>query len=199
MSRRKKTVDTGAERASQGMPFSLVGHVDTDPVKWLETLPQYADMLVATFEDGRPDELTTNARTALRTAVDCANSAKKAIALGMATEAAYAAMRALQSAWMVEALLGFVPRIARDGKSQKQRRSASSSAASERQAASERPADLARDLAAQVSPIIRSQGKAAVARKVRELAAKSQDPHAQYITERKGNKQLIAWIFPKQK
>lgn len=187
-------MNTRKKRLADAMPFSLVGHVDRDPIAWLDTFPRNADVLVALLEKERPDVLTAEVREALANALLDATAARQAIAQDMAMEAAYAAMRALQGAWIVEGLLGFAPRVQKANASTARSKEAAVRAAQAHKDAAAPHLVLARMLAEEVPPRIQSQGKSAVARQVKELAKKSKEPGAEHLAGL-GERQIKTLIF----
>lgn len=187
-------MSTRKKRPADGMPFSLVGHVDRDPIAWLDTFPRNADVLVALLEKERPDVLTAEVREALANALLDATAARQAIAQDMAMEAAYAAMRALQGAWIVEGLLGFVPRVQKANASTTRSKEAAVRAAQAHKEAATPHLVLARMLATEVPPRVQAQGKSAVARQVKELAKKSKESGAEHLAGL-GERQIRTLIF----
>ena len=189
------------KRAADGMPFSLVGNVDRDPIAWLETFPRNADLFMALLEEKRRDVLTVEVREALAHALRDAATAKQAIAQDMAMEAVYAAMQALQGAWIVEGLLGFAPRVQKANASTARSKEASTKAAKVHKDAAQPHRLLARRLASEVPPRIQAQGKSAVARQVKELAEKlkkSKKPGAAHLADL-GERQIRTLIFGNSK
>jgi len=191
-------MSTRKKRRADGMPFSLVGHVNRDPMAWLDTFPRNADLLVALLEKERPDVLTIELREALAHALRDTAAAKQAIAQDMAMEAAYAAMRALQGAWIVEGLLGFTPRVQKANASTARSKEASIKAAQAHKVAATPHLVLARMLAAEVPLLIQAQGKSAVARQVKELAKKSKKSGAEHLAGL-GERQIRTLIFGNSK
>lgn len=189
--RKKHTVD--------GMPFSLVGLAATDPMAWLASLARNADFLLALLERERPAALTPGVRNAVAATKRHASLAEKAIACDMATESAYASIRALQSAWIVEGLLGFEPRVRKANASTTRSRAASEKAAQVHRETAAPHLVLARELAKKVPEAIRASGnKSDMARRVKAMAAKSKDPVSARLANL-GERQISTLVFGKPK
>ena len=150
----------------QGMPFSFVASIDTDPAQWMAGVQMRADLL----RDMRPD-LSADVVAAMLRAITSAGLCLKATEQGKAAAAAAMAARAVNAAWLVEGALGFVPRVRKANAAKEQRDAASKNAAAERKDETDAHKTLALDLLPQVSARIVAQGASAIARDVKKLAA----------------------------
>lgn len=89
------------------MPLSLVQAVDADPLAWLEKgLPLRLEKL----KELRPN-MNEQEKIWCKNASDFASLAVQFIKSGEAQEGAYASMKALQAAWLIETSIGAKPRI----------------------------------------------------------------------------------------